>query len=111
MKTCSSSNGSGQTYNRSAMLRRDFLIQTLLSGAAASAASLPARIPMGLNTYCLRALKWNDAQLLDYCASLKLDAIFLQDSLDPEVMEPSHWRAVKDSAVKLGLHLETGGGA
>ena len=28
------------------------------------------RIPMGLNTYCLRALRWNDAQLLDYCAHL-----------------------------------------
>jgi sugar phosphate isomerase/epimerase len=91
------------------MLRRTFLSQALLSGAAA--ASLPAHIPMGLNTYCLRALKWNDAQLLDYCASLKLDAIFLQDSLDPEVMEPSHWRAVKDTAARLGLHLETGGGA
>ncbi len=66
---------------------------------------------MGLNTYCLRALRWNDAQLLDYAASLKLDAVFLQDSLDPQQKEPAHWRAVKEQAARLGLHLETGGGS
>ncbi len=67
--------------------------------------------PIGLNTYCLRGLKWNDAQLLDYCAALKLDAVFLQDSLDPAAQEPAHWTAVREQAKRLGLHLETGGGA
>jgi len=65
---------------------------------------------LGLNTYCLRAFRWNDEQLLDYTASLKLDAVFLQDSLDPRAMDPSHWPEVRDQAAKLGLHLETGGG-
>lgn len=65
---------------------------------------------LGLNTYCLRALKWNDAQLLDYAAGLKLDAIFLQDSLDPQAMQPAHWKAVREQAARLGLHLETGTG-
>ena len=41
------------------------------------------RYPLGLNTYCLRAFRWPDLKLLDYAASLKLDAVFLQDSLDP----------------------------
>jgi sugar phosphate isomerase/epimerase len=90
------------------MQRRTFLATP---GAAASALFAPAgRFPMGLNTYCLRALRWNDAPLLDYCAQLKLDAVFLQDSLDPAAMEPSHWRDVRDQAARLGLHLETGGG-
>jgi sugar phosphate isomerase/epimerase len=66
---------------------------------------------MGLNTYCLRAMRWNDAQLIDYTAGLKLDAIFLQDSLDPEAMVPAHWAKVKDYAASKGLHLETGTGA
>ena len=66
--------------------------------------------PMGLNTYCLRALRWTDAQLLDYAASLKLDAIFLQDSLDPKAQDPAHWKEVKARAADLKLHLETGGG-
>jgi sugar phosphate isomerase/epimerase len=50
--------------------------------------------------------------LLDYTASLKLDAIFLQDSLDPGVMDPAHWKQVREHAAKLGFRkLETGGGA
>jgi sugar phosphate isomerase/epimerase len=85
-------------------------------GAMAGAGALPAArmtgpIPMGLNTYCLRALQWSDAQLLDYCASQRLDAIFLQDSLDPKKDDPAHWQWVKTRARELGLHLQTGGGA
>src|SRR3954467_9382722 len=91
------------------MNRRDFLKTTLLAAAAANAA--PRQIPIGLNTYCLRAMKWNDSQLMEYTAGLKLDAMFLQDSLDPGVWEPSHWPKVKEQAKQLGLHLETGGPA
>lgn len=68
------------------------------------------QFPLGINTYCLRALRWPDARLLDYAASLKLDAIFLQDSLDPKSQDPAHWAAVKGHAARLGLKLETGGG-
>ena len=63
------------------MNRRRFLASSLLAGAASAAAAPPAAaapLPIGFNTYCLRAMKWNDLQLLDYAASLKLDAIFLR---------------------------------
>jgi sugar phosphate isomerase/epimerase len=66
------------------------------------------RFPIGLNTYCLRAFRWPDLKLLDYAAGLKLDAVFLQDSVDPGTSDPAHWREVKDHAARLGLHLETG---
>jgi sugar phosphate isomerase/epimerase len=69
------------------------------------------RYPLGFNTYCLRAFRWPDLKLLEYAASLKLDAVFLQDSLDPAAQDPAHWREVKDAAQRLGLKLETGGGA
>jgi 3-oxoisoapionate decarboxylase len=69
------------------------------------------RYPLGLNTYCLRAFRWSDLKLLDYAASLKLDSIFLQDSLDPRVNDPTHWAEVKAAAQRLGLRLETGTGA
>jgi 3-oxoisoapionate decarboxylase len=68
------------------------------------------RYPIGLNTYCLRAMRWNDEKLLNYAAGLKLDAVFLQDSLDPGVNDPAHWKAVREQAARLGLHLETGTG-
>jgi 3-oxoisoapionate decarboxylase len=67
--------------------------------------------PIGLNTYCLRAMRWPDKKLLEYTAGLKLDAVFLQDSLDPGANDPAHWKAVKDQAAALNLHLETGTGA
>ncbi len=56
-------------------------------------------------------MRWTDTQLIDYAAGLKLDAIFLQDSLDPERNDPAHWRSVKAYAAQRGLHLETGVGA
>jgi sugar phosphate isomerase/epimerase len=68
------------------------------------------RFPLGLNTYSIRALRWNDLPLLEYAASLKLDAVFLQDSIDPGTKDPAHWKQVKEAAARLGLHLETGGG-
>jgi sugar phosphate isomerase/epimerase len=91
------------------MTRREFLASAVCTGAACFAA--PRKWPLGLNTYCLRFQRWNDRQLLDYCAAKKLDAIFLQDSLDPGVMDPKHWSEVKAWSKDVGLHLETGGGA
>jgi sugar phosphate isomerase/epimerase len=99
------------------MINRRSFIESSIAAAAAfqtralSAATVGTRVPLGLNTYCLRAMKWNDIQLLDYTAGLKLDAVFLQDSLDPEAMNPAHWPKVREHAKSLGLHLETGVGA
>ena len=75
------------------MTRRAFLGSALAAAAPLSGAS--RRWPLGINTYCLRFQKWNDRQLVDYCVREKLDAIFLQDSLDPAVMEPKHWDDVR----------------
>jgi len=93
----------------STLSRRAFLAATL-SGAV-SAAATGRKWPLGINTYCLRFQRWNDRRLMDYCAAKKLDAIFLQDSLDPAVMDPKHWAEVRTWSKDLGLHLETGGGA
>ena len=89
------------------MTRRAFLNTALALPLFAA----PRRWSLGLNTYCLRFQRWNDRQLMDYCATQKLDAIFLQDSLDPAAMDPRHWSQVRTWSRDLGLHLETGGGA
>ena len=57
------------------MTRRNFL-----GSAAAFAAALPMsaaarKWPLGINTYCLRFLRWNDRQLVDWCVKQKLDAM------------------------------------
>ena len=96
------------------MNRRSFLAlpAAVAGGAMLQADTVASKpIPIGLNTYCLRALKWTDTQLLDYAAAQKLDAIFLQDSLDPKTAGPGPLeQRVREQSEQLGLHLETGGG-
>ncbi len=92
------------------MTRRD-LLRAPLALAALSAKAAPRKWNLGYNTYCLRFERWNDRQLFDYAAKQRLDAIFLQDSLDPGVRDPKHWADVRAWAKDTGLHLETGGSA
>lgn len=94
------------------MTRRTFLSTPLYASAGAVASAAPADPwPLGINTYCLRFQRWNDRQLIDYCVAQKLDAIFLQDSLDKGVMDPAHWAEVRAWVKDAGLRIETGGGA
>src|SRR5579872_1721609 len=66
------------------------------------------RFPLGFNTYSVRAMRWHDLQLLEYAAGLKLDAVYLQDSLDPRNNDPAHWKELKEAAARLGLELHGG---
>lgn len=91
------------------MTRREFFVSTL--ALATPLAGATRKWPLGINTYCLRFQRWNDRQLFDYCVSKKLDSIFLQDSIDPQRMEPKHWNEVRAWTKETGLHIETGGGA
>src|ERR1700730_494841 len=91
------------------MTRRQFAPTSL--PFASPAVSATRKWSLGINTYCLRFQRWNDRQLMDYCVTQKLDATFLQDSIDPGLMDPKHWAEVRAWSKDLGLHLETGGGA
>lgn len=91
------------------MTRREFA--ALIAGATLPASAASRKWPLGINTYCLRFQRWNDRQLINYCTEQKLDSIFLQDSLDPGVMDPKHWVNVRAWVKEAGLHIETGGGA
>jgi len=96
------------------LTRRGFLQSALVSTALPFAHAGQNTVqgwPLGINTYCLRFQKWNDRELYDYCTKHKLDAIFLQDSLDPGTMDPRHWADVRAWSLDTGLHIETGGGA
>ena len=95
--------------------RRELLRSVLAVGSGLPSHGLAHAAPrqwrLGINTYCLRFWRWNDRQLFDYCIKEKLDAIFLQDSLDPGVMDPKHWAEVRAWAKDAQLHIETGGSA
>jgi sugar phosphate isomerase/epimerase len=102
--------------NVSDTTRRQFL-EAATAGATSIGLAMTARAtvrearrwPLGFNTYCLRFQRWNDRQLIDYAIKQKLDAVFLQDSLDPGRMEPGHWADVRAWTKEAGLHLEVGG--
>src|SRR5262245_19662022 len=64
--------------------------------------------PLGYNTYSVRAMRWSDLELLEYAGTLKLDAVYLQDSIDPAKDDPAHWKVLKEAAVRLGLELHGG---
>jgi sugar phosphate isomerase/epimerase len=66
------------------------------------------RFPLGFNTYSVRAMRWHDLRLLEYGAELKLDAVYLQDSVDPRNDDPAHWAEIKETAARLGLDVQGG---
>ncbi len=98
------------------MRRRHFLqtCSALLTGLSSTGlgwAQAGHRFPLGINTYTLRALNWDDDRLLRYARELGCDAVFLQDSRDAKAQDPTHLPRVRALAAELGLRLETGGSA
>jgi sugar phosphate isomerase/epimerase len=89
------------------MQRRTFL--GILGSAAAGAAEVPIRL--GMDTYSIRAFRWKDIQLLDYAASLKLDAVQISSLNDYQSLEPVHLGTVKEHAERLGLVIDAGIGS
>src|SRR5215469_13088754 len=69
---------------------------------------MDAHPPLGYNTYSLRAMRWHDLQLLEYAAGMKVDAVYLQDSIDPGNNDPAHWKELKDTSARLNLRLDGG---
>ena len=102
------------SYDCVAMLRRTFLQTTGGAALAApqssstSTASQGIPIPLGFDTYSLRAFKWKAIQLIDYAAGLKLDTIQISSLADFESLEPAHLARVKEHATQRGLTLDGG---
>src|SRR6185437_14465994 len=97
-------------YDR-VMLRRTFL-QTA-SGlpviASLAAAPPPQRsIPLGFDTYSLRAFRWKAPQLLEYASSQKLDTIQISSLGDYDSLEPPYLAKIRDKAHGLGIHIDAG---
>jgi len=86
-------------------------MQTASIASLAAAPPPPAAgqgIRLGFDSYSVRAFNWKAIQLLDYAASLKLDAVQLSSLNDYESLEPAYLRKVKDHAARLGLSIDAG---
>lgn len=89
--------------------------RTFLSSAAAAASVRPSQsatssIPLGYDTYSIRAWGWKAMQHLDYAAKLRLDAVQLSGIGDFESLEPAFLSKVRDRARELNLILDGGTG-
>jgi sugar phosphate isomerase/epimerase len=95
--------------------RREFLRQTTLAAAAlgflpAISPAQPAspRLRLGLDNFSVRAMGWKAPALLDYAASLKLDALLISDLESYDSLEDQPLREVAAKAKDLGIQMYAG---
>src|SRR5437899_5170453 len=69
---------------------------------------MAAKLELGFDNYALRALGWKAPRLIDYAASLKLDAILLSDSDVYESTAESYLKELKSKADDLSIEIQVG---
>ena len=63
---------------------------------------------LGFDNYSIRALGWKAPRLIDYAASLKLDAILLSDPDVYESAAESYLKEIKSKADDLRIAIQVG---
>lgn len=101
----------------SGLPRRDF-IKLVATATAASALRSPlwaqtttARVPLGLDAYSLRALKWPASRLIAYAAEQRLDAVLFNNLKAFENLDDAYLRGLRQTADENGLRLFIGIGS
>ena len=93
--------------------RRSFL-KSLTTAAlsaplfAAENAAPKTKIKLGMDNFAVRAMGWKAAQLLDYAASLKLDALLISDLDAYDSLDDAALRDIGKKARDLGIDLFAG---
>lgn len=102
-----------------AMSRRHFVQSLSLAGAAVASAPVagwaaefarhrPGSIKLGFDNFSIRAMGWDAAQLLDYAAKQRVDAVLFSDlKVFPEVSE-NYLREIRSRGEALGIEIQVG---
>lgn len=95
------------------MHRRHFL-QSSLSFAAASAfsplhAATGDKLKIGMDHFAVRGTGWKAPQIIEYAASLKLDAVFLSELGPFESFEDDYLKKLRAQIDAAGLKVYVGG--
>lgn len=95
--------------------RRSFLGALAVAGAARVIAPAGAfcqapakKIKLGFDNFSIRAFNWKAPQVLDYAASLKVDALLLSDLDVYESLEEDYLNKLRDRAARAGIELQAG---
>lgn len=90
---------------------------TVLAGAALSsgsmlrgAASSEFPLVLGLDAHSVRAMKWEAMQLIEYAASLKLDAVLFNGLHYFKSLDTDYLHKVRETADSKGLQIRIGAG-
>ena len=66
------------------------------------------RLKLGFDNYAVRALDWKAPQLLDYAASLRVDAVLLSDPVVFEHDGAAYLNEIRRRAETLGIEIHVG---
>ncbi len=69
---------------------------------------MAAKLKLGFDNYAIRALGWKAPRIIDYAASLKLDAILLSDPDVYESTAESYLKELKSKADDLRIEIQVG---
>jgi 3-oxoisoapionate decarboxylase len=97
-------------------MRRRTFIQTTAGASlgmqapmAAAVQKRPSGLPLGFDTYSVRAYEWKAIELLDFAAETKLcDTIQISDLADFGDLDAVSLRRVRDHAARLGISIDGG---
>jgi sugar phosphate isomerase/epimerase len=96
------------------MNRRSFLSGAAAVGSAAllarslAAAPAPAKVKLGFDNFAVRAMGWKAPALIDYAASLRLDALLISDLDAFESLDDAALRELRSRADAAGIALYLG---
>ncbi|MGH7957819.1 MAG: hypothetical protein ACREH8_12540 [Opitutaceae bacterium] len=79
-----------------------------LAGATAPGPKAGPKIKLGMDNFAVRAMGWKALHLIDYAATLKLDALLISDLDAFESLEDASLRDVKRKADDAGIALYVG---
>ncbi|MBM3839821.1 MAG: sugar phosphate isomerase/epimerase [Verrucomicrobia bacterium] len=66
------------------------------------------KLKLGFDNYAIRSLGWKASRLLDYAASLKVDAILLSDLDVYESHTEAHLKELRAKAASVGVEIQIG---
>ncbi len=96
------------------MNRRQLLQSGLTAAAAAAFApaaqrAAPGKLMIGMDYFATRATGWKVPQIIEYAASLKLDALFLSELVPFESFEDDYLKKARAQIEAAGLKVYVGG--
>lgn len=95
--------------------RRDFArglsvagLSATLSARTGAAAKIEKPLKLGIDNFAVRAMKWNDRQLVDYAAKLSVDVVFITDFYAFASLDEHYLKDVRKYAVDKGVDIYLG---